>query len=88
MSADIVWEDPGVSHASTTRGRVVRFVEALKSRPGEWAKYPHELSASSVGSSVTVNSGRFPGTEWTARDVNTDAAALYGRWIGENGEHA
>lgn len=75
----IIWEEPPpvTTHAT---GKTQQFVEALKQRPGEWARYPGTYAQPSLG---TVNKKRFPGTEWTSRKQEDKRYALWARWVGD-----
>lgn len=80
--SEIVWQAPPVLDRSQQRnGRVKEFVDALKSRPGEWALYPDPVRGPS---NVSVNRKRFPGTEWTSRRRPDRKYDLYARWVGES----
>jgi hypothetical protein len=78
---DIIWGDPPPNQRQP--GRTLRFVELLKTRPGEWGLYP--MTASSPAS-ATNNKKRFPGTEWKARKSLDEPGRfrLYGRWVGDD----
>lgn len=81
MSSDgITWEEPPPP-ANGKWGKTQHFVEALKQRPGQWARYPGSYKQ---GASVTVNRTRFPGTEWTARKQPDGSYHIWGRWVGDN----
>lgn len=74
---DLEWGDP--PERKTMANRVQVFVELLRARPGEWAKYPHPITRETVKNHANRHPKRYPGTEWTHRN-----GELYGRWIGES----
>lgn len=77
---DIIWQDPPpTKQHEGTPGRVGRMVDALKARPGEWAKDPNPQ----FRNTQTVRKHRYPGTEWTARKRPDGQWDVYGRWVGE-----
>lgn len=76
MNQHIEWGDP--PSTPTRYGEVTRFVDALRSRPGEWAKYPHHMTNAS---SVANNRIRFSGTEWTSRKRTDGRFDIYGRVV-------
>lgn len=79
----------GGSGGAKGRGRMYRFVAALRENPGQWAIYKHDAK----GGGVSVNRKNHPGTEWAARSNKTEdnpddtTFTVFGRWVGENGEH-
>lgn len=77
--SEIVWQDPPETPRGMS-GRCRQFVEALKSRPGEWALYPTPMS--SAGSATTYRT-TYPEVEWTVRVRPDRKYDMYGRWIGE-----
>jgi hypothetical protein len=81
--SDIVWQDPPSTTASgaTQRGAVAKFVEALKARPGVWARYPYPLANRS---SPYLNQRRYPGTEWRTVGLQGQAFETFARWVGES----
>lgn len=87
--SEIEWIDaPPRRERRSGRGHVQAFVRELKARPGEWAIYPHPVKGASQSAASGNNNRRFPGTEWTSRNVGKPDFALYARWVGENGEYA
>lgn len=76
------WQDtlPGLP---ITGGKRMRFVAALKERPGVWARYPHSLQPNTAYASRYINRDTFPGTEWAVREVDGETV-LYGRWVGDD----
>lgn len=83
MNADqLEWGDPPATKPQAFEGRVKALVTVLASRPGEWAKYPHPYSASSVRYMVNKYPQRYPGTEWCSRTVNGEKV-LWARWVGD-----
>lgn len=75
---DIEWCDPPEAPKWSNRNRVQEFVNILRQRPGQWAKYPHPISASTTRQHARRHPARYPGTEWVSR-----RGELYGRWVGE-----
>lgn len=76
----IVWQDPPprvIGKAGP--GRVGQLVEALKTRPGQWALDPEPAK---YPSATTSRAKRYPGTEWTQRKRTDGRIDIYGRWIG------
>lgn len=74
--SDIEWGAPPPKATGRT-GAAVEFVAALKTRPGEWAKYPTAMS-NCAASNLRQ---RFPGTEWTGRKQADGKSLLWGRWV-------
>lgn len=87
LEVNIQWGAPPPKRGPGRRngGRTFRFVQVLKQRPGQWAKYPWKVKGSGTG---VLNAKRYAGTEWTTRSCGNGFFELYGRWIGENGEFA
>ena len=76
MNDEMQWETP----PSPGVGSRQQFVEQLKARPGEWARWPRIVS-NAVSSQ---NQREFPGTEWTQRRQPDGTIAIWGRWVGES----
>ena len=77
MNTAIEWLPDSVPVPKLTGyGRTQRFVEGLRDKPGEWAKFPFEVH--DVRTLLRKYPRRYPGTEWA---VNTDGI-LTVRWIG------
>jgi hypothetical protein len=72
---DIEWAEP----QPIPRGRAQTFVDALRCRPGKWAKYPTSVAK---GGSSTTYATNHPGTEWASRKRSDGRYDLYARWIG------
>lgn len=76
---EVEWGDPPIGQKRI--GELKAFVEALRSRPGEWAKYPHPMANGRSGPS---NRKAYPGTQWTSRRREDGTVDMYGRWVGES----
>lgn len=65
------------------KGRMQRFVAALKERPGEWAIYDRKPKDRSSGFNNTTSMLRSYGAETAWRTIG-DEKILYGRWPKED----
>jgi hypothetical protein len=80
VSTDIEWgPPPAISAGGARNTKAIGFVEALRGRPGEWARYPHSMKS---GTSTSTYRRNFPGTKWTARKRSDGRYDMYGCWIG------
>ena len=78
---EIEWGAPPPPKPSGGRhgqGRTQSFVDALKARPGEWAKYPKPLR------STSAYRRNFRDVEWTSRKRADGKFDVWGRWVGES----
>ena len=81
---NVIWKNPPPKRTGQTahrRGRMIAFVEVLKTRPNEWAIYDKKHKNAVV---VSIAKKKFPKTEWTSR-TNPDGKTytIYGRYIGK-----
>ena len=77
-SQKIKWETPSPAH-SENRGKAAVFVEALKTRPSEWALYRENAKNAVL---VTEFKRKYPFTEWTSRKNADGTFRIYGRYVG------
>ena len=78
---EMQWETPPRPTRKTgTPGEQMLFVEQLKARPGEWARWPNPVPN---GRSAR-NKMAFPGTEWAQRKQPDGTLAMWARWVGES----
>lgn len=63
------------------QGRMVMFVELLKTKPNKWAVYDNKYNNCTI---VPIAKKKFPKTEWTSRS-NKDGKTftIYARYIGK-----
>lgn len=75
------WEEP--PPVQVKYGRVQEFVDVLRTRPEQWARYPHPYSSGSVRYMVSKYPKRYVGTEWCSRRIEGELI-LYARWVGQS----
>lgn len=55
---DIVWETPPTSQSGPRQLDLVEFAQALRERPGEWARWPRPITGNAASAAATrVNAG-------------------------------
>jgi len=59
-----------------------RFIELLKDRPGEWARY---RPGHKHGASVAGQFKKIPGIEAASRSIGNGKYDIWVRWVGEEG---
>ena len=85
MNVEFVDKLPAGTNA-VNRGRELKaFLEALKGRPGQWAKWPYPITSRAAGAQVVsrINSGMvaaFRGVNLEATRSDTD---VFVRYVGD-----
>ena len=79
---EIEWCDPppSLQGRADRSGRRIRFVNELRGRPGEWAKYGGGWTHRTAGSHLAAD---FPGVETTSRIRADGLFEVYARWVDE-----
>ena len=80
MSEDYEWGAPPPSQ--DMRNSRVRFVEALKKRPNEWAKYPREYDDKAKAQTAASGFRR----QWDFLEVVAREGFVYARYLSDDGE--
>lgn len=65
--------------AKGRNNRVAKFVEVLRSHPGQWAVYCVNDSATTAYSKAQKYKVRYPGTQWSVRK-EADGYTVFGCW--------
>lgn len=80
METNVEWRNPPATKNGSP-GQVAKFVDSLKSKPGEYAVYCRGNSAKTGHSKAQQYKKRYPGTEWLVRKED-DGYTVFGRWVG------
>lgn len=75
--SDVQWEEPRAKHPP---GEFDYFYEALRQRPGDWARYP------GAGPSVHTQARRRPGFEAATRHEDDGQIVGWMRYVGGSDE--
>lgn len=76
----MTWKNPPPAQRGRGATKLRVFVAALKERPNEWALYRTDAPNAAT---VSANTSRYAGTEWTSRKQPNGKFHIYGRYIGK-----